>query len=132
LREMSGNWSKSTIPATSVLGCSVAGWHLFIARLMGGHPGAPIRCPSEDAEQDNVRLLTGLFSSGPEDTLGAPGADTPCSRIGSGGTLETCHNHPVGGYILASVAYKLNMVGLSGWLVVNLVSYQMENCDNTV
>lgn len=132
LWEISGNWSKCTILATSVFGCSAGGWNLFIARLMGGHPGTLNWGPSGKAERDDVCRLTGLFNSSPEDTLGAPGDDSPCSGICSGGTLETCHNHLVGGNILASVAHNLDIVGLSGWLVVNLVSYEMENFDNTV
>jgi len=49
----------------------------------------------------------------------------------AGETFETRHNRLGGGYIPATVAYNLDIVGLRWWLVGNYVSCWMENDDIT-
>jgi len=48
-----------------------------------------------------------------------------------GVTFETHHNHLGGGHILATVAHNLEILGLGWWLVGNIVSCWIANCDKT-
>jgi len=86
---------------------------------MGGLSGSLEGGPGERLELDDVAGLTGLFPGGLRGSLGATGDDGPCPWNRCLGNIETHQNCLVGGQILPTVAYSLDISCVRKWLVAN-------------
>jgi len=108
--------------ATSVFRGSAYSWNRSIGRLIGGLLGAPEGGSGRRLELHDVGRLAGGFSGGPGGTLSGPGDDGLVLESAAGVTFDTHHNHIGGGFILAKLAYNLDILALPWWRVANCVS----------